>query len=296
MARMMSRTTLAEIPNHRTSAIPRNSSRRTSRPARRAPGRFAARDQRAEELFDTLSHTTDEAARDRIVEELVAMHLDLCDGLAGRYSGRSIPTDDLVQVARLALLVAIRRYQPGPATSFIGFALPTISGELKRHFRDHGWMVRPPRRLQELGPALRAARERWEQDHGSSPSPAELAGELGVESGEVAECLASEHSYHPLSLDITFGDDESRSLADTLAEPQVELESAVDRVSLAEALRHLSPRDRRLLEMRFVDGLTQREIGLSLGVSQMQVSRLVRAVLEQLRQLMGVEVDEPAVA
>jgi len=261
-------------------------------PISRRRGRFVERDRKAEELLLELTRTKNCAERERLTDEIVRLHLDLCDGVAARYSGRSIPTEDLVQVARLALLVAIRRYKPGPGTSFIGYALPTISGELKRHFRDHGWMVRPPRRLQELGPVLRLAREHWEQEHGTTPTAADLAEEVGVDPDHVVECLSAEHSYHPLSLDLTFGDDESRSLAESLAEPQEELESAADRVSLSDALGSLSQKDRELLQMRFVDAMTQKEIGLALGVSQMQVSRLVRAVLEKLRAQMGVTVDE----
>lgn len=263
--------------------------RTTSTPSKsRRPRRFAARDHRAEQLFATLSDTTDNIARDRIIEELVELHLDLCDGLAARYSGRSIPMDDLVQVARLALLVAIRRYRPGPGTSFVGYALPTIAGELKRHFRDHGWMVRPPRRLQELGPNLRAARERWEQQHGATALPGDLAQELAVPPTEVAECVSAEQGYHPLSLDLTFDGPDSRPLADQLAVPDTELESVAERVTLGGAMRRLSVADRRLIQMRFVEGMTQKQIGQNLGVSQMQVSRLVRAVVTRLRGLMGV--------
>jgi len=282
---------MARTKSSTTSTITRTTgTTRTTTMARRN-SRYVERDQKAEELLRDLHRAKQPAERERLTDEIVRLHLDLCDGLATRYSGRSIPTEDLVQVARMALVVAIQRYRPAPGTSFIGYALPTISGELKRHFRDHGWMVRPPRRLQELGPVLRLAREHWEQEHGSSPTPQELASELDVGADQVVECLSAEHSYHPLSLDLTFGDDESRPLSDSLAEPQEELESAPDRVSLAAALGSLCAKDRELLQMRFVDGMTQKEIGMALGVSQMQVSRLVRTVLERLRGLMGVTVE-----
>lgn len=271
-------------------------SRNTSKSVKpRHIGKFADRDRQAEALFDRLVELEpDDPARAPLIDEITRLHLDLCDGLAARYTGRSIPREDLVQVARLALVVAIGRYRPGPGTSFVGYALPTISGELKRHFRDHGWMVRPPRRLQELGPVLRTTRERWQQDHGTEPTTDELAGILDLPVSDVGECLAAEQSYHPLSLDITFDEDDSRPLADQLAEPHHALESAVDRVCLAHALRQLSPKDLKLLHMRFVEDRTQKEIGLALGVSQMQVSRLVRSVLSRLRTLMGVpEPDLP---
>ena len=143
-------------------------------PISRRRGRFVERDRKAEELLLELSRTKNCAERERLTDEIVRLHLDLCDGVAARYSGRSIPTEDLVQVARLALLVAIRRYKPGPGTSFIGYALPTISGELKRHFRDHGWMVRPPRRLQDLQPRVATASAELARDTGSEPTPAQI--------------------------------------------------------------------------------------------------------------------------
>ena len=259
-------------------------------PTRTDTSRYAARDRRAEHLFTALAQATDPVERDRLVSDLVALHLDLCDGMASHYAGRRIPQDDLVQVARLALVVAIGRYRPGSGSSFVSYALPTISGELKRHFRDHGWMIRPPRRLQELGPHLRSAREQWEQQHGATPTTRDLAAELGVDAGQVAECLSAGFGYHPLSIDVTFDGAEGQPLASALAGPDLALESVVDRVCLTDALDRLAPDERELIELRFVDGLTQEAIGGRLGVSQMQVSRLIRSVLRRLREMM----DEPA--
>lgn len=285
----MKDTTPSPTPTISTSSAARPGANRRSR---REPSRYGERNRRVEHLLSRLAATRDEAERERLLEHVVELNLDLCDAVASRYAGRGIQLDDLVQVARLALVVAIRRYRPAPGSSFIGYAVPTMTGELKRYFRDHGWMVRPPRRIQELGPVLRATRERWEQEHGTTPTTGELAAEVDVPAGQVAECLSAEHGYHPLSLDLTPGATGTRPLVESLAQSHDELETAPDRVSLGAALGSLSDRDRELLWMRFVEGRTQKEIGLDLGVSQMQVSRLVRGVVERLRDLMGVHLEE----
>ncbi|MGN6751910.1 MAG: sigma-70 family RNA polymerase sigma factor [Intrasporangium sp.] len=245
-------------------------------------------DNDTEALFRRLRATSDAAEARRIEEELVARHLGLCDRRAARYAGRGIPYEDLVQVARVGLVVSVRRYRPEEGTSFLRFALPTISGEVKRYFRDHGWTVRPPRRIQELSPRVRAVREQWEHEHGRTPRPADLAGALDVQVCELAECLAAEQNFHLLSLDLTYGDGERPTLGEQLPTRHRELDSAADRLTLREALGTLSGADRELVRLRFVEGLTQKEIGDRLGVSQMQVSRLVQSVLRRLRSLMGV--------
>lgn len=247
-----------------------------------------ARHEHTEELFHRLRTTRDGAEASRIEEQLVALHLDLCDRRAARYAGRGVPYEDLVQVARLGLVVSIRRYRPSAGSSFIRFALPTISGEVKRYFRDHGWTVRPPRRLQELSPRVRAVREQWEHDHGTSPRPADLAGELGVPVRELAECLRAEQNFHLLSLDLTYADGDVPSLGEQLPTRHRELDSVPDRLTLRDALAQLNGADRELVRLRFVEGLTQKEIGERLGVSQMQVSRLVQGLLRRLRSHMGV--------
>jgi RNA polymerase sigma-B factor len=241
-----------------------------------------------EALFRRLRTTGDALEARHIEEELVARHLDLCDRRAARYAGRGIPYEDLVQVARVGLLVSIRRYRPAEGSSFIRFALPTISGEIKRYFRDHGWTVRPPRRVQEMSPRVRAVREQWEHEHGTTPRPADLAEELDVPVRELAECLAAQQNFHVLSLDLTYDGDDRPSLGEQLPARHRELDSVPDRLALREALADLSGADRELVRLRFVEGLTQKEIGEQLGVSQMQVSRLVQSLLRRLRNLMGV--------
>ncbi|WP_347350308.1 sigma-70 family RNA polymerase sigma factor [Intrasporangium sp.] len=241
------------------------------------------RDARTHHLFDELAETRDPAERSRIEAELVELHLDLCDRRAARYAGRGVPYDDLVQVARVGLVMSIRRYRPGPDSSFVRFAVPTITGEVKRYFRDHGWTVRPPRRVQELGPQVRAARERWEHEHGRPPGLAALADELDVSVRELTECLVAEQNFHLVSLDQPYLDDEGASLGDRLPIRHRELDMVVERFDLAHALTRLGRAERELVRLRFVEGLTQKQIGERLGVSQMQVSRLVTAVLKRLR-------------
>ena len=135
-------------------------------------------------------------------DALVLLNLGLADGIAARYLGRGIDRDDLVQVARLGLVKAVRRFRPGVGQSFVGFAAPTISGEIKRHFRDTGWMVRPPRRLQELGARIRDVEKDLEQDLHRRPRPDELAAALEVDESQVRAARQAASSFHALSLDL----------------------------------------------------------------------------------------------
>ncbi|MDN5795312.1 MAG: sigma-70 family RNA polymerase sigma factor [Intrasporangium sp.] len=242
-----------------------------------------------------MNRAHDATERSRIEEELVALHLDLCDRRAARYAGRGVPYDDLVQVARVGLVVSIRRYRQSAGSSFIRFAAPTISGEIKRYFRDHGWTVRPPRRVQELGPRVRAARERWEHEHGRPPGLEVLARELDVPMRQLVECLVAEQNFHLVSLDQTYVDGDG-ALGDRLPTQDRELDAVVDRLVLQDALAKLGGAQRELVRMRFVEGMTQKEIGERLGVSQMQVSRLVAAVLRRLRTHMDLAGRERRIA
>jgi RNA polymerase sigma-B factor len=243
----------------------------------------AERDAETDELFAALSDAPDGRARAAVLERLVLLYLDLCGSMASRYDGRGIEHDDLEQVARLALVKAINRYVPGQGPSFAAFAVPTISGELKRHFRDRGWMVRPPRRLQEMRVQVQSCRNRLEQECGHSPSDAEVAHALGVSRAAVKEAAAAASSFHPTSLDAGTTDDESGSVAHLLGDDDESLARIDDRVCLGEALAGLDEQERSLLALRYVDELTQREIGLRLGISQMQVSRALRRLVAHLR-------------
>lgn len=253
-------------------------------PGARPQSVLTARDAKTTELFDRFSRACDELEREEIVEQIVTLYLDLCSTMAGRYDGRGIEHDDLVQVARLGLVKAVRGYEPGRAASFAAYAVPTISGELKRWFRDRGWMVRPPRRLQELRARLRMVREELEQELGATPSEDDLAAAVGASVEELREAARAATAFRPLSIDCSPVDDERPPLATALSRPDGELERAEDRACLAGALAELQDDERELLLLRYVDGLTQREIGDLRGVSQMHVSRCLRRIVENLHE------------
>jgi len=253
---------------------------------------FAERDAETSELFRRLAAARTPEESEPIVEEIVHLYLDLCASMAGRYDGRGVEHDDLVQVARLALVKAVRRYEPGHAPSFAAYAVPTISGELKRWFRDRGWVVRPPRRLQELRANLQSVRGRLEQELGATPTDAELAQAVGASVEEVREVATAATGFRPLSLDCSPSDEDRPGLSAFLAADDDDLAGADDRVCLAEALTELDDDERELLLMRYVEGMTQREIGEVRGVSQMQVSRTLRRITVRLHDQLTEQLTE----
>jgi RNA polymerase sigma-B factor len=221
-------------------------------------------------------------------EQLAERYLPLARRLARRYQRSEEPLEDLVQVASLGLLKAIDRFDTGRDVAFSSFAVPTILGELKRHFRDRTWSVRVPRDLQEL--ALRVDRTVAELSLGKhrAPTVAELAEALDVDEEQVLEALRAAGAYHAGSLDAPrpgrAGVDASgESLADSLGEEEDGFKRAEERATLAPLLAHVSSRERLVLTLRFGEDLTQAEIGERIGVSQMQVSRLIRQALIRLR-------------
>jgi RNA polymerase sigma-B factor len=247
-------------------------------------GDHTARDDVTAALFGELAEAATPAQRDAVVERICLLYLDLCTTLAGRYTGRGVEHDDLVQVARLSLVAAVGRYRPDRGTSFAAYAVPTITGELKRHFRDKAWLVRPPRRLQELRADAAAHRERLEQCFGRPVSDTELARSLSTTRSDVREAVATSRCYQGEPLEHRIREDDDQPLERSIAYDDADLVGADDRVWLGAAVRHLPSEDRDLLHRRFVDDLSQREIGEALGVSQMQVSRSLRRVLRTLRE------------
>ncbi|WP_411071969.1 RNA polymerase sigma factor SigF [Streptomyces sp. cmx-4-25] len=220
---------------------------------------------------------------------LVRMHLPLVEHLARRFRNRGEPLDDLTQVATIGLIKSVDRFDPERGVEFSTYATPTVVGEIKRHFRDKGWAVRVPRRLQELRLSLTTATAELSQQHGRSPTVHELAERLGISEEEVLEGLESANAYSTLSLDVPDTDDESPAVADTLGSEDEALEGVEYRESLKPLLEGLPPREKRILLLRFFGNMTQSQIAQEVGISQMHVSRLLARTLAQLREKLLVE-------
>ncbi|MGW0686135.1 SigB/SigF/SigG family RNA polymerase sigma factor [Streptomyces sp. NPDC002754] len=216
---------------------------------------------------------------------LVELNLNLVHYAARRLRARSDSYEDVVQVGTIGLIKAIDRFDLCRGAEFTSFALPTVMGEIKRFFRDTTWAVHVPRRLQELSHHIDRANTRLEQDNGHAPTVAELAAHLGLDEDEVAEGLTAANGCTAASLD--WSADADDTLADHIGCHDPELAKAENLQALKPLIAGLSPRERTLLALRFVDELTQAEIGRELGVSQMQVSRLLTRVLDRLRDRLG---------
>jgi RNA polymerase sigma-B factor len=227
--------------------------------------------------FREFARTGDQRLRD----EIIASHLGLAHQLARRFANRGEPHDDLVQVGSLALVKAVDRFDPERGVRFSTFAVKCIVGELKRHFRDRGWAVRAPRRIQELYLELGHEIDRLVQELGRAPTVPELARASRTSEHAVLEALEAGRGYRSSSLDAS--DQEGQPLVESLGGDDNALAHVEDKSVLLLALDQLSERDQLVLKLRFVDGLTQSDIATRLGVSQMQISRLLAASLQRLR-------------
>ena len=245
----------------------------------------AARSEEDRRLLTRYHRHGDQAAR----EALVQRFLPLAHQLARRYQGAGEPLDDLIQVASLGLLKAIERFDPERATAFSSFAVPTILGELKRHFRDKGWSVRVPRDLQELAVKLERTTEAVSRDLGRAPTAEEIGQRLGVSPEEVLEAREAAQAYRAVSLDRPRSDDDDggEAVSDTLGGEDPEFRRAEDAATVSRLMRVLSEREREVLRLRFEEDLTQSEIGERIGVSQMHVSRLIRQAVARLAEAAG---------
>jgi len=220
--------------------------------------------------------------------DLVMAHLGVAQSIARRYRNRGIPTDDLEQVARLGLVKAARNYDPSRQNDFLAYAVPTIRGEVRKYFRDHGWMVRPPRRVQELQSRILSAAADLTQELGRSPRPSEIAAALDSPVGDIEEALGADGCFSPSSLDRPVGSAaDAPPLGDMLPSTDEEHAAVDARVILGPAVRRLSERDRRILHLRYFNGWTQEEIAREIGVTQMHVSRLLTKILAELRSELG---------
>jgi RNA polymerase sigma-B factor len=240
---------------------------------------IAAEHDAADELFAEYARTRDRVLRDQLVEA----HLPLARYLARRFVHRGEPLDDLVQVALIGLLKAVERFDPWRGLRFSTFATPTILGELKRHFRDKGWAVRVPRRVQELHVRLGRLVGGLNQELGRSPTTAEIAERADATEEEVLEAMEAGALYRLASLDAPAADDDGADRSERIGDEDPDFDSLDHRLELASLLEVLPSRERSIVYLRFFEGLTQSEIAEQIGISQMHVSRLLTRSLAQLR-------------
>ena len=243
------------------------------------------------EIFIAYQAADNDQERLRHRERLVEQYIGLVEFLARRFRNRGEPIEDLVQVGTIGLLKAIDRFDLDREVEFSTYATPTVVGELKRHFRDKGWAVRVPRRLQELHLELTKVVGRLGQELGRSPTVAEIAKAAGASEEQVLEGLEIAQAYNFTSLDapIDTEDAGSTSFADHLGSEDEHLENLEYRASLAPEMAKLPERERHILYLRFFKGLTQSEIADRLGISQMHVSRLLNRTLMRLREALEEE-------
>ncbi|MCL2541367.1 MAG: sigma-70 family RNA polymerase sigma factor [Nocardioidaceae bacterium] len=226
-----------------------------------------------------------------LIEEVVLLNLSVAETIAARYRDRGLALEDLQQVARAALVRAARQYDVRRDQDFLAYAIPSIRGEVRHYFRDHGWVVRPPRRLQDLRPRVLDERDRQRGDTDGSPTDASVAAALGVPERDVTEAMSTEGCFTPASLDVPLGPETSATLGHLLPDPRAagDQDAAEARITLQPVLRRLKPRDRKLLQMRFEEEMTQKEIAACFGVTQTQISRLLARVLGDLREALSDE-------
>ena len=237
------------------------------------------------EMFRQLRNATEDSAeyleqRDAIIERC----LPLADHIARRFEGKGEARDDLLQVARIGLINAVKRFDVEMGSDFASFAVPTIMGELRRHFRDNSWSVKVPRRMKELHLQIGSATAEMSQRLGRAPTASELAAELNIDRDEVLDGLMAGSSYKTTSIDGAAGSEERPSLAETLGDVDPGLENVESREALRPLLAELPERERTVLVLRFFESMTQSQIAAKVGISQMHVSRLLAKTLAQLRE------------
>lgn len=234
------------------------------------------------ELLETASQTDGEQAHD-LRQQAVLLNISVADEIAARYNGRGVPLEDLRQVAYEGLILAVRRFDVSREGDLLSFAIPTIRGEIRRYFRDHGWTIRPPRRIQELQSRIQLTYGELVQELGREPTTRELSDQLGVSEAELGETYCAYGYYSLLSLDRPATDDSTTTVGDLVEGEETGHADSENRLLLSPAVQRLSERDRRILHLRYYEELTQKEIGAMVGITQMQVSRVLRRILATLR-------------
>lgn len=241
-----------------------------------------ARARRTDAIVSDLRDVRRQSDADELTRQLIETNAAVARSMASRYRNRGIDLDDLEQVALLGLTKAAQRFDPDAGHDFLSFAVPTVRGELRRHFRDSGWMVRPPRRVQDLQTRIAGAQEELERELGRSPRPSEIAAHLEEDTSDVVEALAADGCFTPTSLDAPVADGSS-SLGDMLGDEDRALAQAEAKVMLDPLMRGLTARDRRIVRLRYYQEQTQQEIADSVGLTQAQVSRVLTRILADLR-------------
>jgi len=234
-------------------------------------------------LLEQAARETDPVERKRLQDEVVVLHMGLARAIAARYRGRGIADDDLTQAASMALLKAARNFDATRGVEFLSYAVVTMKGEVKRQFRDYGWMVRPPRTIQKLQADVSRADSELTHRLGRSPKVSEVAAYLDVAEEEVLEALSADGCFTPTSLDTPVGSEGSGVLGELIPGDDSAMSEAEARVMLTPAVRALPEREREVLYLRFFKQQTQAQIADEIGVTQMQVSRILSRVLVQLR-------------
>ena len=247
------------------------------------PASRAERSERTRELLEEAHRTADEERRRTLLDEVVLLNRGVAEAVAARYRGRGVPAEDLEQAAFEGLVKAVRKFDPTVRPDLLTYAVPTIRGEVQRWFRDQSWMVRPPRRIQELQWRISRSIDRLSQELGRPPTDVELSLDLGCSDKELDEAVQGFGCFQPPSLDLPVGPS-GTPLGELLSSDQaIEIDAVDAREALAPVLGELSGRDQRILYLRFFEDRSQREIGEELGVTQMQVSRLLERIFRTLR-------------
>lgn len=243
----------------------------------------AERSDRTRQLLTKAHNTSDSARREALFDEVILLNRGVAEAVANRYRGRGVAPEDLHQAAYEGLVKAVHKFDPSVRPDLLTYAVPTIRGEVQRWFRDQSWMVRPPRRLQEMQWRVSRGIEGLEQELGREPTDGELCERLDCTPEELDETVQSFGCFQPPSLDRPVGGLDGPTLGDAIADGRDEQSAAEARATLAPVVRTLPERDRRILYMRFFEDRSQSDIGGELGVTQMQVSRLLERILRDLR-------------
>ena len=250
---------------------------------RRRASEREARAGRTASIVDEMRAGTSEERRLELVDELIETNVVVARSMAARYRNRGIDVDDLEQVALVGLIKAARRFDAAAGHDFLSYAVPTVRGELRRHFRDSGWMIRVPRRVQQMQARIKEAQHELEAQLGCSPRPSEVAAHLDVEADEVVEALAADGCFRPASIDNRGGAQERGTIADALGHDDRGFATLEAKLVLDTAVSRLSDRERLILRWRFEDERTQQEIADLIGLTQAQVSRTLTRILGRLR-------------